>query len=246
MSQSMALSEYLEEKGHTIERVFTGCRDPKFIPGYFYDFFRGKVEPFHSPYFLQTPNKKGIYIGRTLLINLMRSLNYLGEVHRLRQSINRLSPEVAFNFYDVVGSFSLKKVNPSIKRIGIGHHFYLHLDRYQCNRGPLWHRWLLSKHTSLVMQSCDRVLALSHKEYERDSAIEVVPPLVRKIFREITYKPGHRYLVYLLNEGYLVDLIRLANEDPGFEADVFTAITPEISLPAGIKIHQLNDENSEK
>ena len=192
---------------------------------------------FQSPYFLRTPNRKGIYVGRTILFNLLRALLYIREVRRLRNEINGMAPDVVFNFYDVVGALALKKAAPGIRRIGIGHHFFLHLEGYACNRGPALHRWLLSKHTEIVMHSCDRVLALSYRELSGNQAIEVVPPLIRKGFRELTHQPGTRYLVYLMNEGFVYDLIRIGREDPGFKADVFTNLLPEIRLPEGIRLH---------
>ncbi len=241
MSQAMALMEVLEDAGHTVESVFAGSSTSDSLPKYFTEFFHCNVVSFYSPYFLRTPNKKGIYVGRTLLFNIARSLVYMREVRRIRNEIHKLAPDVVFNFYDLVGALALKKVNPGIRRIGIGHHFFLHLDGYQCNKDSAWHRWLLSKHTSLVMRSCDRVLALSYREVRGDSNISVIPPLVRRIFRDINYKPLDRYLVYFLNEGFIFDLIRISREDPGFFADVFTTITPEINLPSGIKIHPLDD-----
>lgn len=240
MSQAMALKEILEDAGHTIEAVFTGNRTSEAIPTYFTEFFPGQVRSFFSPYFLRTPNKKGIYVGRTLLFNITHSLKYLREAFRIRKKINELRPDVVFNFYDLVGAIALKKVNPGIKRIGIGHHFYLHLNGYQCNNGSVCHRWLLSIHTSLIMRACDRVLALSFREAEGNSSITVIPPLLRRAFTEINYKPLDRYLVYFLNDGFIFDLIRISQEDPGFLADVFTSITMDYNLPSGIKIHPLD------
>ncbi|MCK5137291.1 MAG: hypothetical protein KAR19_16020 [Bacteroidales bacterium] len=242
MSQSMALREYLEDAGHTVESVFVGCNFPKPLPEYYRESFNGNLNCFHSPYFLRTPNRKGIYVGRTLLFNLARSMIYLLEVNRIKKEINAIEPDVVFNFYDVVGALALKNIDPKIQRIGIGHHFFLHLDGYQCNKGSIWHKWFLKIHTSMIMRSCDRVLALSFREIEGDSTIEVVPPLIRKKFRSIEYHPGERYLVYLLNEGYLYDLITLSRNDPDFIADVFTDLFPEIDLPSGIRLHSLSGE----
>ena len=246
MSQSMALTEYLEDAGHTIERVFTGCRTPDSLPGYFRKFFHKKLDLFYSPYFLRTPNKKGVYVGKTLLMNLLRSPIYLREVKRIRNEIGALKPDVVFNFYDVVGALAMKNLNPAIRRIGIGHHFFLHLDGYKCKGGSGWHKWLLKIHTRVIMKSCDRILALSFREEQGDSIIGVAPPLIRKTFREMKYTPGDRFLVYLLNEGYLFDLIRISRDDPGFLADVFTALSPEIDLPPGIRLHPLDDDTFSK
>jgi len=246
MSQAMALTEYLEDAGHTIERVFTGCRTPDSLPAYFLKFFHKKLDLFYSPYFMRTPNKKGIYVGKTLLMNLLRSLIYLREVKRIRNEIGALKPDMVFNFYDVVGALAMKKLNPAIRRIGIGHHFFLHLDGYKCKGGSGWHKWLLKIHTRSIIKSCDRILALSFREEQGDSITRVAPPLIRKTFREIMYTPGDRFLVYLLNEGYLFDLIRISRDDPDFSADVFTALSPEIELPPGIQLHPLDDDTFRK
>jgi uncharacterized protein (TIGR00661 family) len=235
MSQAIALKEHLDGAGFSLEAVFVGKKHTQVLPDYFVHCFGNKIRPFHSPYFLNTPNRKGIYVGRTLLFNLIRSPAYLREVARIRRTILSLKPEVVVNFYDVVGALALRKLNPAIKRIGIGHHFYLHYKNYFGLQRGL-DRQLLAWHTRIIMRSCDRVLALSYREERGNSKIEIVPPLIRKAYRELTYQHGSRYLVYFLKEGYIYDLIRLAREDPEFLADVFTEVLPGIELPAGIRI----------
>ena len=237
MSQAMALKEHLEEAGHTIEGLFLGGRPQQKVPDYYYQCFADKLHTFQSPWFLRTPNKKGIYIGRTLLYNFLRFPVYLSEVRRLRRKFGFLQPDVVFNFYDVVGALALRKTVSGIRRIGIGHHFFLHLDNYRCDKGLLWHRWLLKQLTSLIIKSCDRILALSYRELPGSSVIEVVPPLLRRQLREMQYSPGDRYLAYFLNEGLLYDLVLLARRLPEFQVDLFTSLKPAMELPAGITLH---------
>jgi uncharacterized protein (TIGR00661 family) len=237
LSQAIALREILEEGGHSVEAVFAGCRSPEILPDYFREAFPGKVDCFHSPYFLRTPNNKGIYVGRTILFNLIRTLIYMKEIRRLRKEISKAQPDLVFNFYDVVGAFSLEKIAPGIRRIGIGHHFFLHLEGYRSREGNRWHRWLLRFHTHMVMRSCDRILALSYRDHPGSGKVEVIPPLIRKSFREIRYRPGERYLVYLLHGGFVYDLVLLSREDPDFKADVFTDLSIEPVLPPGVHLH---------
>jgi len=247
MSQSMALREYLEEAGHSVDAVFVGCNYPRPVPPYYEDSFQGKLDCFKSPFFLRTPNKKGIYIGKSILFNLARTFIYLGEVSRIRRKIDAVQPDYVFNFYDVVGALALRKVDPGIMRIGIGHHFYLHHRGYPCLSGRWVDKLLLGLHTRQVMKSLDRVLALSFREEKGSDDIQIIPPLIRRKFREILYNPGSGFLVYLLNDGFIYDLIKLSRDDPEFEADVFTDLSPEIELPPGINLHPLNEENfSEK
>ena len=225
-----------------METVFAGSRGGDWPPDYFRDAFGEKLEIFHSPYLLRTPNRKGIYVGRTILFNLVRSFAYLIEVRRIRKKINELGPDVVFNLYDLVGALALRRISPGIRRIGISHQFFLHLDGYRCPGGSTLHRRLLALHTRLVMGSCDRVLALSFRESAGNERITVVPPLIRRKVRELSYRPGERYLAYLLTGGFFFDLILLSREYPGLEADVFTGLTTEMELPPGIRLYRPDQE----
>ena len=100
---------------------------------------------------------------------------------------------------------------------------------------------LLRHHTKLVMSSCDRVLALSFREHPGNERIAVVPPLVRRSFREVSYKGGEAYLVYLLNEGFVVNLIRLADKPPDLSFDLFSDLPLQTPVPEGIRLHRIDD-----
>lgn len=237
MSQALAVKEYLQEAGHTIEAVFLGTGSEEKIPDYFRNTFSESLHTFRSPWFLRTPNRKGIYVGRTILFNLIRSPEYLRTITRIRKEINLLRPDVVFNFYELLGALGMRRSAPGIRMIGVGHHFYLYLNHSVCKGGVPWHRWLLRLHTRMIIRSCDRVLALSYKKEQGSASIRVIPPLVRRDFREMNYVQGDSYLVYMLHEGFIYDLVRLAEELPGFRADVFSSHKPAYEIPEGIRIH---------
>jgi uncharacterized protein (TIGR00661 family) len=242
LSQAVALKEYLEETEFTIVRVFAGNRPGSELPAYFRDAFPGILEQFRSPYLLRTPNQKGIDVGKSLLVNLFFSFRYLREVRRIRRAVRETGAGLVFNFYDIVGALALRKTGTGVRRIGIGHHFLVHLERYPCPGGKRWHRWLLRIHTSLILRSCDRVLALSYREVAGAQGIRVVPPLIRRKFRELNYEAGERFLVYFMAGGYLYDLVRIAREDPAFSADLFTGLVPDMDIPGGIRLHAFSEE----
>jgi len=237
MSQSMALKEILEAAGHIVEAVFVGCMPGASVPQYYKACFGERMHCMKSPFLLRSHNRKGILVGKTILCNLLRSASYLREVRRIRKMIRGFRPDVVFNFYDPVGALVLRNIGQGIMRIGIGHHFYLHLDGYRCRGGSPLHRLLLKFLSGLMIRSSDQVLALSFREEKGNERIRVIPPLIRKEFREIRRTPGERYLVYLLKEGYLYDLIRMARADPDFRADVFCDCIPETVLPPGLEVH---------
>lgn len=237
MSQALALREYLEEAGHSVDGVLLGTGTPERVPDYFREVFSDRLRIFRSPGLLRTPNKKGIYVVRTLFFNLLSAPGYLREVARIRREIRARKPDVIFNFYELIGALAMRKIDPAIRRIALGHHFYLHLNRSNFQLPPRWHRWLLGLHSRMIMGSCDRILALSFREEEGSGDIHVIPPLLRLEFRQMQYMPGDRYLVYLLEEGFLYDLVQLAMQVPEFRADVFTSLKPAMALPEGIRLH---------
>jgi uncharacterized protein (TIGR00661 family) len=242
LSQALALKEHLEAAGHEVRLVLVGRGGQRKLPAYFLDGFQEKLEYFDSPYFLRTPNKKGIYVGLTILHNLLRAFRYLKAIRLVRRKINTLAPDAVFNFYDGIGALAMRKARCGIRRIVIGHHFFLHLDGYRCRRGNPLHRWFLTIHTRLVMKGSDLVLALSFRETAGNDRIKVVPPLVRKRFRESMYTPGGRYLIYLLNEGFAADLVAIARADPEFRADLFSDLPADIPVPDGIKLHPISEQ----
>jgi len=243
LSQSVALKEYLEGSEYTITGVFAGGRAGQELPDYFRDAFRGKLQMFRSPCLLRTPNRKGIYVGRSLVFHLLLSFRYLQEIRRIRRNVRESGVGVVINFYDVVGALALRKVGNSVLKIGIGHHFLLHLEGYPCPGGSRFHRWLLRLHTSMIVRSCDRVLALSYRELPGSEKVKVIPPLIRRSYREFRYRPGERYLVYFMADGYLFDLVRIARRDPSFRADLFTGLVPEMDLPGGIRLHPVSEKH---
>jgi uncharacterized protein (TIGR00661 family) len=241
LSQAVALKELFDEAGIRIECIFTGCRKGRSLPAYYQASWGDRLLCFESPWFLLTPNRKGIYIGKTLLFNALRFPRYLAEVRRIRRHILATQPDMVFNFYDVVGALAMRGLPAGIRRFGVGHHFLLHLEDYPCPGGHPWHRRLLEWHTRIVMRACDRILALSFREIRGSGKIQVVPPLVRKAFRQARHEPGERHLVYLLNEGYITDLIRVARKQPAFRADVFSALPTDTPVPEGITLHAIDD-----
>jgi uncharacterized protein (TIGR00661 family) len=242
MSQALALKEYLLETGHTVEAVLLGTDSPDQVPEYFREAFPDQLSTFRSPCFLRTPNKKGIYVGRTLIYNLFYSMDYLKTIARIRREINTTGPDVVFNFYELLGALAMRKIAAGIRTIAIGHHFYYYLKSTLCKKGPVWHRILLRLHSRLIIRSSDRVLALSYRKEQGSATIQVIPPLVRRAFREMTHHPGDRYLVYFLHEGFFYDLLMLARSLPDFKADLFTSLKPAIEVPEGIMIHAFDAE----
>ena len=60
------------------------------------------------------------------------------------------------------------------------------------------------------------------------------------------YEQGKSYLVYLLQEGFFYDLVRLARQVPQFQADVFTSLIPAMEIPEGLRLHSFDAKKFSK
>jgi len=49
MSQAIALQEYLEKAGHSVEAVYVGCDASGSVPDYFQAIFKKRLHRFFSP-----------------------------------------------------------------------------------------------------------------------------------------------------------------------------------------------------
>ena len=237
LSQAVAMQEILESAGHRVVAAYTGGKPDLELPAYYREAFRSRLHPFTSPWFLTLPNKKGIYIGRTMLSNFLRAPGYIRRVRRLRKEIKSHEPDGVINFYELLGALAMRGLPSGIQKVGVGHHFLLHLENYPCGKKLPVQKLLLKWHSRIILRSCDRVLALSFRKRPGTGKIIVIPPLVRRAFRSGEWKQGKAYLVYLLQEGFIGEFIRMAREDSSFSCDVFSSLPVDTELPPGIRLH---------
>ena len=92
-----------------------------------------------------------------------------------------------------------------------------------------------------MSRGCDRIGALSFREGDPEGKLQVIPPLIRDEFRNLSRHPGTRHLVYLLQPGFLEDFVGMAKEDPDFQADIFLDTLPERDMPPNISLFLPDD-----
>lgn len=237
MSQAMAMRQFLERNGHELSGIFLGTCRGKRPPDYFLKAGKGLIRTFISPYFVQTDDHRGIRIARSFLDNLLRTGLYLKEIRSVTDDIKKINPDYIINFYDLLGSFILRRLPSRITRIVISHHFYLEHPDFTKPPGDLLQKILLKSLNRMMQRGCHHVAALSFREAANRGRIRVVPPLIREEITNLERKPGKKDLVYLLHAGFLTDLVRIASQEDAFEADVFLDTIPESPVPSNLELH---------
>lgn len=237
MTQAMALHDFLNENGHFLSEVFLGRSRQREIPSFVYQKFADRIKTFHSPNFIRKKNRKGINIPLSLIYNLFLAPLFIYEIFRLALKIRRSDADMIINFYDMIGglahffSFSEKKL------ISVAHQFYyLHPSSPDIERNTMNKRFL-RWHSMLTSLKANKRIALSFQyfeDYPRRS-LYIAPPLLRKELFQVKAVKADRVVVYLLNEGFLNEIVDWALSNPEIILEIYTGIKDITqSLPANI------------
>ncbi len=240
MTQAISLSAILARHRHTVEKVYLGRSPQREVPEFFIDTFRGKLDYFRSPNFSPDRERKGINMPRTLLVNLFLIPVFVAEIFRMAWRIRKSDADVVIGFYDIIGGLGMWLSFSRKKYFVISHHFYFSLG-FSYPKGYKFQKYLLKFHSFLCSRRANSKLALSFTEnVPGKRGYDVVPPLLRPEVFNMRPKEEGYILAYLLNPGFLKDMIGWCMHNPGFHVVVFTdSIPPGPTPPANLKIHKL-------
>ncbi|MEX0981641.1 MAG: glycosyltransferase family protein [Bacteroidales bacterium] len=207
------------------------------LPAYFKSSLPAPARTFLSPNFIRTPDRKGIQILYSLILNLLLAPLYLFEACRIGIMMRRDRSDTVVNFYDPVGALAGRWWKRGAKRLVISHHFYLsHPDfihPHGLERAYFW----LQLMNRIMMRSAHRVIALSFRKGEDAGRITVLPPLIDERVRQGEYVAGERDLCYFLNPGFVEEMIGYYKNHPDLQADIFTDEQPSAAIPDNVQVH---------
>jgi len=209
MTQAMALYDLLIAQGHEVACVAVGSDNLCEVPEFFRHKFDCPVVAVDSPRFSKDASGRSIHMGRTLWNTLRNFPDYIRSVTVLRRLVTFHRPDIILNFYDpLVGLYALtSRHRPKI--VSIAHQYvYLH-PQFRFPKGRLMERMAIRFHTAMTAARSDLRLAISlyHLPALRSPALEVVPPILRAEAMSQPVEAKDHILVYLVNPGYMQDVI---------------------------------------
>lgn len=225
LTQAIAAYEMLTSYGHKVAAVLIGSSDRRQVP----DFVKARIKAplinIHSPNFVTDKNNKSIRIGKTISKNLQQWKRFHQSMKTIRQQIDELQPDILLNFYEpLIGLCSLFKPL-STKIISIAHQFvYLHPEFNFPEGGNRIDRFAIKKYTALTAKGSDKLLALSFYPFKQQQYKNIVvsAPLLRKEIGEQKLFKGDHLLVYILNSGYMQEIINWHKQHPEITIHCFT------------------------
>jgi len=236
-SQAAELARLLKKNKVELAKVYLGSSVFRRTPAYLRNFDDAELRVFLSPNFLRTPDRKGIRIIFSMLLNVLLSPVYFFEICRIGIMIRRDRNSIMYNFYDPVGALAMKWWNRGTSGVVLSHHFYLSHPDFIHPHGLETSFFYLQLMNRIMMKSVDRVFALSFRKADKFRKIEILPPLLDERVRTASWQPGERDLCYFLNSGFLTDLFAYYRDHPELRADIFCDSSDFSEVPENVQLH---------
>lgn len=224
MTQAMALYDLLMAEGHEVVCVAVGSTSLCGVPEFFRKKFDCPVVAVQSPRFSKDRSGRSISMLRTVWHSLVNMPAYLHSIKVLRRLVAFHKPDLILNLYDpLVGLYGLTtRHHPRI--VSIAHQYiYLH-PSFRFPDGRRWERMMIRNYTAMTALGSDLRLAISLYDLPalKEPTLKVVPPILRTEALRHPVETKDHVLVYLVNPGYMKDVMEWHVRHPEVLIHAFT------------------------
>ncbi len=244
-TQTLSMKAMLERNGHEVVAVMVGCSPRRTLPGFFTEKIDSEIIRFQSPNFMPTPKGKGSPLLISILYNILLLPVYIQSVFKIQQTIRETQPDVVVNFYELLCGITYGIFNPEAPMINVAHQYFFLTPAFEYTGKNLLQFKLLNFYSGLTAMNATKIMALSFREEPKmhHGKIVLVPPLLRKEVLNRKPTQGDYIHGYLLNNGYVDELIDWSLDHPDENLHFFwdnTNEDEEILIP-NLMMHQLSD-----
>ncbi len=247
MTQSLSMKQIVENAGMKLCGVMVGKSKQRVIPRFYYERMDVPVTLIESPNMSTGKRKKAIKSLPSLFGVLIRLPKFIYSLTQIHQKIKEHKPDIIINFYEPLAGAYYFLFRPKIPMICIGHHYMFNHPDYIMPKGNFFARLGLKLYTGLISLGAKKKLALSFYPSKdcTEKSIYVVPPLLREEVQNQATTEGDYFLVYLLNDGYMEDIIKWHNKNPEVKLHCFVDkkdIVDCVPYDGNLYFHQINDK----
>jgi uncharacterized protein (TIGR00661 family) len=251
MTQAIAVKDMLKKMNMEVCCVIVGCSSRREIPDFFKQNFDVPILSLESPNFVTGTDNKSIKIGMTAWANMLK----LGAFHRSINIIHKLvkfhKADLIINFYEpLIGMYRLFHKTPC-KILSIAHQYiYLH-DAFRFPAGNWFQKQILIQYSKFTTIQADLVLAISQYDLPKSKRknLQIVPPILRDTLSGLHVQDKNFILVYLVNSGYMNDILRWHKNNPAVKLHCFSdskkvkeVYSGEWIVDETLSFHSLNDQ----
>lgn len=247
MTQSISMKQLVEKAGMKVTGVLIGKSNRRDIPSFYFERMDVSIIPIESPNMATDKNAKAIKAFPSLLNVLSNLPQFFRSLLIIHREIKKHKPDVIINFYEPLAGLYYLFFRPKIPMICIGHHYLFNHPEYTMPEGHFFARLGLKLYTGLISTGAKKKLALSFYPFNdcKEKSIYIIPPLLRREVLNHDTANGNYLLVYLLNSGYMEDIIKWHNKTPQIQLHCFVDnkdIMDYYKYDSTLTFHQLNDK----
>jgi uncharacterized protein (TIGR00661 family) len=226
MTQALTLYHLLKFEGKEVCCVLVGGNPARSQPDFLRKQIPVPVVQVYSPFFVRRGDR-GISVPATVAQLIWRIPDLFRSLKILHKLVQFHRPALIIQCYEpLVALYRLTHAFPG-KILAIAHQYAFLHESFRFPKGHLLSRWLLKKYTKFTSFGADRVLAISL--YPMDSSrmkqLQIIPPIVRPELLEMHPEQQSYMLVYLVNAGYLKDIVAWSQAHPEVGIHCFTDTT---------------------
>lgn len=248
LTQAITVAAILAEMEITVAAVVVGGMPGKEVPTFFCAAITAPVFKVISPGFVKKEGR-GLDLLGTALQGLKNSFRYLRSLQTIHDLVRAHKPDFFIGFYEPMFALYNLLYRPALSRVSIAHQYvYLHEHFHRPAISSL--SWsILRSYSRFTAMGSDLILALSLEELpnSQNKQIRLMPPLLRRELKNIQVSHGNYLLVYLVNAGYMRDIIQWHKQHPGVQIHCFTD-SPEVAqmekgvweIDATLSFHRLD------
>jgi uncharacterized protein (TIGR00661 family) len=247
LTQAIAVYEMLTANGYTIAAVLIGMNQQKNLPAFVRARITAPIILLDSPYFIKDKHQCAISTFKTILHTFKHLLSYKKSLSVIRATVEKYQPDLLINFYEPLIGIAALIGKIETKIISIAHQYlYLHPDFSFPESSSQKNIWTIRQYTRFTAFKSDALVALSFYPLKRANHhnIYVCPPLLRNEVKQQEVFQGKHLLIYLVNAGYMKNIIEWHKNHPEYEVHCFTdspAIKGKWQYHENLYFHSLDD-----
>jgi len=248
LSQAIVAYEWLKEEGHKVSGVIVGGGGTQNLPAYFKKRIQAPIYRIESPCFVRDHHNKAVRLLPTIIRTIGKIRKHWRGILVIREIVKRQQPDLILNFYEPLVGIAHFFNSIKTDTISIAHQYlFIHPSFVFPPELTRKDKWLLKKYTRLTANGSKKLLALSFNEgnLTKHENIYPCPPFIRNEIKSVEPFKGAHLLVYIVNAGYMENIIEWHKENPSVPIHCFTdskKVKDKWEYSNTLTFHSLNDQ----
>lgn len=223
LTQAISLTQLLEEAGHEVVGYAVGTFENRKIPSFFTNVIGSKpLIQYEAPSIIYGSGRS-VKLLATAMQAFKKFKIFRNSAKKLGEFIDEFQPDGIVNFYESITGLYYFTSKSQIPCLSIGHQYLLLNKNFVTINEKAIDRFLLNINTKITAYGSKKFLGLSFAPLKNDEKKQIytVPPLLRKVVKEINTSNEGAWLAYLTHYRLADEIAVWHLHNPDVKIDCF-------------------------